>query len=266
MSTTLARTRDSSGSHWYYVDGRPCYELPKKDGKGMKSTTLADARKLNLLPSVTTILRVLAKPALESWKMEQACLAVMTAPRLPGEELDAFVERVLHTEEQHKQEAAGAADRGTAIHNAVASLVAGNKLGDDEEWALEFAESPYMYMVGQCNKILGTEVILCGEGFAGKTDFIGDCGDYDIIVDWKSSKKLPDKASWPEHVLQLSAYAKAHNMKTGRPVKTANCYISSITAGLYMFFNNPSWEETYEQGFAPLLKYWRYSTQYYPTQ
>jgi hypothetical protein len=231
----------------------------------MKSTTLADARKLNLLPSVTTILRVLAKPALESWKMEQACLAVMTAPRLPNEELDAFVERVLHTEEQHKQEAAGAADRGTAIHEAVACLVAGAP-GDAEDWALEFAESPYMYMVGQCNKILGTEVILCGQGFAGKTDFIGDCGDYDIIVDWKSSKKLPDKASWPEHVLQLSAYAKAHNMKTGRPVKTANCYISSITAGLYMFFQNPPWEETYEQGFAPLLKYWRYANQYHPTQ
>lgn len=266
MSTTLARTHDSSGSHWYYVDGRPCYELPKKDGNGMKATTLADARKLNLLPSVTTILRVLAKPALESWKMEQACLAVMTAPRLPDEVLDAFVERVLHTEEQHKQEAAQAADRGIAIHDAVECLVHG-KPEEAEPWTLEFAESPYMYMVGQCNKILGTEVILCGQGFAGKTDFIGDCGDYDIIVDWKSSKKLPDKASWPEHVLQLSAYAKAHSMNnSGRPIKTANCYISSITAGLYMFFNNPSWEETYEQGFAPLLKYWQFANQYHPTQ
>lgn len=266
MAATIANVRTSEAAHWYSKTGEPYHTVIGKSTGRPRPTTLADARKLGLVPSVTTVLRLLNKPALNDWKMEQACLAVMTAPRLPGEELDAFVERVLHTEEQHKQEAAGAADRGTAIHNAVASLVAGNKLGDDEEWALEFAESPYMYMVGQCNKILGTEVILCGEGFAGKTDFIGDCGDYDIIVDWKSSKKLPDKASWPEHVLQLSAYAKAHNMKTGRPVRTANCYISSITAGLYMFFNNPSWEETYEQGFAPLLKYWRYSTQYYPTQ
>lgn len=262
--TTLHPTKKEESGHWYTVDGKPMHFVPKKDGSGNRATTLADAKKLQLLPSVTHILKVLDKPALREWLIHQAVYAVMTSPRRPDEELDAFIDRVLHTEEQHKQEAAQAADRGIAIHDAVECLVHG-KPEEAEPWSLEFAESPYMYMVGQCNKILGTEVILCGEGFAGKTDFIGDCGDYDIIVDWKSSKKLPDKASWPEHVLQLSAYAKAHSMNnSGRPIKTANCYISSITAGLYMFFQNPPWEETYEQGFAPLLKYWQFANQYRP--
>ena len=55
------------GNHWYKQDGSPCYEVPYADPKkGMRSTTIRDARKLNLVPSVTTILQVMDKPGLRS--------------------------------------------------------------------------------------------------------------------------------------------------------------------------------------------------------
>ena len=88
----------------------------------MKSPTLADARKLNLVPGVSTILKVLAKPELTNWLIEQAVLSVMTSPRLAGEEPDAFIKRVLG-EDKQAGEAAKARDLGTDIHNELERLM-----------------------------------------------------------------------------------------------------------------------------------------------
>jgi hypothetical protein len=54
-------------SHWYSLDGKPCHTVPNKDGDGTRTTTLRDARKLQLLPSVTTIIGILDKPQLTKW-------------------------------------------------------------------------------------------------------------------------------------------------------------------------------------------------------
>ena len=44
-------------SHWYWPDGRTCYEVERADGKGMRAATLRDARKLGLYPGVTGIIK-----------------------------------------------------------------------------------------------------------------------------------------------------------------------------------------------------------------
>ena len=79
-----------SASHWYFPDGTPIHEVPRADGKGTRPTSLRDARKLGLFPSVTNVLGVIAKPALDAWKQEQAILAALTLPRNEGEPLDEF--------------------------------------------------------------------------------------------------------------------------------------------------------------------------------
>ena len=38
--TTIARPTTRTDSHYYYPTGEPCYELPKKDGSGMKMDDL----------------------------------------------------------------------------------------------------------------------------------------------------------------------------------------------------------------------------------
>ena len=65
-------------SHWYFPDGTPLHQVPRADGKGSRPTSLRDARKLGLFPSVTNVLSILAKPGLEAWKQEQAILAART--------------------------------------------------------------------------------------------------------------------------------------------------------------------------------------------
>ena len=57
----------TEAGHWYKRDGATAYTIEGANGK-VRNTTLRDARKHGLLPSVTTIMRVAASPALEKWK------------------------------------------------------------------------------------------------------------------------------------------------------------------------------------------------------
>ncbi len=259
---TAARPVSDSGSHWYYADGRPCYELSNKSTGGTRAPTLADARKLNLLPSVTNILKVLHKQALVDWLIEQACLAVLTTPQREGEGLDEFVHRVLHTERVQDQESMRARELGTDIHNGLEALFKGERIEDElRPWI----EPAYLHI---CNLTewasIEVEKILVETrlGFGGKADFIGCSLDETTLIDFKSTKKLPEKASWQEHRLQLSAYSYCC---VGQR-KTANLYISTTDCGKFAFFDNPDWETDFNSGFAPILQYWQWMTGYVPLQ
>ena len=104
-----------SDAHWYTRDGEPMHTVPYADKKrkDRKPTTLADARKLGLLPSVTTVLKVVAKPGLESWKLEQAIMASLTLPRKKDEPTEDFAKRVV---EDMESEASSATMRARAVH------------------------------------------------------------------------------------------------------------------------------------------------------
>ena len=75
--------RASESQHWYDRDGNPAYSVIAKNGIP-RPTTLRDARKLNLVPSVTTVLSCASKPALEAWKLNQMMLACLTLPQVEG--------------------------------------------------------------------------------------------------------------------------------------------------------------------------------------
>jgi hypothetical protein len=269
---TAARTFSKDSSHWYRITGESCYQIEKKDKSGMRATTLRDARTLNLVPSVTTILQILHKEALVQWKIEQAVLAVVTAPRQPNEADDAFIRRVLHEEEQQHEEAAAARDLGTQIHDALELYLVGAEVpADMMPWIGPAAESILAF-----GKVVTTEQNLVGEGYAGRCDLIQDGGEFWAMTDYKSAKKLPNptKGAWPEHRLQLSggyAPAWAHKCrKDGLPERTIirrNVYISSVNQGQFVICEHEEdWQDVYERGFAPLVKHWQWMTGHVPNQ
>lgn len=102
------------GEHWYSRSGEPRYEVLAASGLP-RATTLSDARKHGYVPSVTTVLGVLAKPALETWKVKQGILAALTLTRLPNESDEAYLARVLS---DSGEQAKKAAEEGTRIHDA----------------------------------------------------------------------------------------------------------------------------------------------------
>lgn len=260
---TAARPESRSESHWYTLDGKAQHTVIGSTTKKPRPTTLGDARKLNLLPSVTTILRLLHKEALMNWKIEQAVLAVMTTPRKPDEPDDAFIQRVLKTEQVQEQEAGIARDKGTQIHDALEMYLAGEAYpAEMKEWIEPVAEHLKTY-----GKVLHTEKILVGNGYAGRTDLITEAPDCFWLFDYKGTKNLPTKGSWPEHRLQLSAYAKAFKDEQGpkcKPIRTANAYVSSVETGKFIVFVHDSWEDVFAEGFVPLIVHWQWANNYRP--
>jgi len=112
--TMIVKEKLSESGHWYKKDGTPAYTVHGKTGEG--PATLRDARKLGLLPSVTTINGMLSKAGLDTWKQQQVLLAALTLPRLPDEPEADWLARVMQDSKATGREAA---ERGTAIHGII---------------------------------------------------------------------------------------------------------------------------------------------------
>lgn len=253
-------------SHYYTMAGEPMHFIEKKDGTGLRPTTLADARKLNLLPSVTTVLKTLARPALIDWIVRENVLAAVTTPRLDGETLDDFVKRIM--ERDAKSESEAAKDRGTELHAALELLFQGREAEVTPEtlpWVL-----PAFQAISARGKTVAVEQVVVGDGYAGRLDLRQEAPDgTQWLWDWKTTKKLPDpkKGAWSEHRLQASAYACA--FFEGRApglwqICTGNVYISTTEQGAFVICEHGPWTDTYLNGFRPIVTHWQWSTGYVP--
>lgn len=251
--TTAARPTEERASHWYSRDGKACYEVQRADGKGTRKTTIADARKMGLLVSPTNLLRILAKPHLDSWRIEQACLAVLTAPRKPDEPLDAFVHRVLNVEQEHNAERDAAAEIGTLIHDSVECAL------NDVQFDPKF--KPYvdavMAEINSLGKVKMTERILCGDGHAGRTDCVLESDEFITVCDFKGTNKIPDKP-YDEAVLQISSYCYSLGNTGDKRVRGAIIYIDRNNPGVVgtHIVKGEELERAYKR-FRLILEYWR---------
>lgn len=253
-------------SHWYTTAGEPCYEVTGKTTGRPRPTNLTDARSRNLLPGVSTILKVLHKEALVNWMIEQAVLAVVTSPRQKDEKDDAFIERVLHVERVHEQERDIARDKGTAIHDEIANYFGGSTT----DKAIDPFIMPAITALEEYGEVIAVEGIVTGPGYAGRYDLLQDCKEWYRLWDAKSSKKLPDprKGAYLEHRLQLAAYAKALKLDGNKPILCGNVYIASTEdkKGEYVICEHEDWEGAYNYGFAPLVTFWQWVNQHFPSQ
>ena len=102
----------SESGHWYDQDGEPMYTIIGANGKE-RNTTLRDAKSLGLVPSVTTIIGMIAKPSLENWKIDQALKSALSLERYEDESLESFTYRC---KQDSKQISLKAASEGTKIH------------------------------------------------------------------------------------------------------------------------------------------------------
>jgi len=173
-------------AHWYQRDGSPLHTVLSAKGEP-RATTLRDARKLGLLPSVTNILGVIAKPGLTSWLQEQAVLAALTLPRLAGESEDAFARRVVEDSLTTRD---GAADFGTAFHHGAEQIA--KSLEVDRADLL----SPWLnlyrdWFQANCVRLLWTEqrVVSTQFGYAGTADLLIEHKVHGLcLVDLKTQK------------------------------------------------------------------------------
>jgi hypothetical protein len=224
----------------------------------MRSTTLADARKLNLLPSVTTITKVLATPSLIEWLRREAALAVATTPRRPDEPLDDFVERCLTVDAEATADAAK--QLGSDIHDAIEKMLSGEMVSS----ALAIFAETAADKVRDFGRVVATEKILVGDGYAGKTDCITEAEHFFTVWDFKTTgaKVLPKK-SYFEHLMQTAAYAKALGNVGNKQIRTANIYISTTRPGEISVCTQDDWDKSY-RAFELCRELWQIQNGYFP--
>ena len=264
MSTPLVKPENSS--HWYTRDGKPCYELPNASKPGtMRPTTLRDARKLDLLPSVTSILSVVAKPGLETWKQSQCIEAALTLPRLEGESLDDFAKRVVVDSQEHS---AQARELGTRVHAGC------------EEWMINMGysgtptinpmvEAFAMWYVENVKEAVVIEHAVASPlGFGGKLDLLCVLRQLlkSAIVDIKTQGTKKDKPvnAYPEHGMQLVAYEKACGPKWGRPLRLLNVIISTTEPGRIEVVDWTDKRDELWEAFQAAFTLWRFLKGYDP--
>ena len=188
---------NETGGHWYYQDGRPCYEI---NGRG---TTLRDARKLNLVPSVTTFLNVLAKPALTNWLVNQGIMAALTMPRVDGEAEQAYIARILH---DSKAQALAAAQEGSRIHDAIEQSFTTGNVPPQYQAHVDAARAKIAKQYPHVTDWIAEKSFAHPLGFGGKCDLHSPSTG--IIVDYKTKDgDFSDgkKLAYDQHY-QLGAY------------------------------------------------------------
>jgi len=231
-------------AHWYQRDGVACHTVLSAKGEP-RPTTLRDARKFSLVPSVTNIIGIIAKPELTAWLQEQAVMAALTLPRIAGETEDAFAKRVVEDSQSTRD---GAADFGTAFHHG-AERVAHTLEVDPQHPAAEWLRHYRDWYQANAVMLRWTEKVLVHQewGYAGTADLLIDHAVHGpTLVDFKTTKLKPGVKFSPykSWCYQLAAYRRA----LGEPVKCMNLVVNS---------NEPSvpiehvWsEEEVERGWA----------------
>jgi hypothetical protein len=251
MSLTISKNdHPAESTHWYTRDGLPAYEVMAKNGN-MRPTTLADARKMNLLPSVSTIIKCAATPGLEQWKMEQMLLAALTLPRLSEESEVDFLKRV---RTDSRETGKKAAERGTAIHTAVEGFYRGDGIKQYPEM-IRAVENALTDKFGQ-QDWLAEKSFAC-KTFGGKVDLCSGAAVLDFKTKEFTSDKLP--TGFEENTMQLAAYRQGLGLHSAR---CANVFISVNEPGLVHIVE---WDEDdLNRGwkmFSGLLDYWYAKTQ-----
>ena len=190
----------AESGHWYTQKGDPMYTVIGNNGKE-RNTTLRDAKKENLVPSVTTILGIVAKPSLENWKINQALNSALT---LEQEELESIEEFTYRCKQDSKKIGKEAAKQGTKIHAMIEKGFLGEGTSEPYEVIKEFLDEKFP------DEEWIAEASFCADsGYGGKIDLYSKSG---IFVDFKTKDNLegkdPAKLVYDEHGMQLSAYAQ----------------------------------------------------------
>jgi hypothetical protein len=186
-----------------------------KNGKE-RNTTLRDARTMDLVPSVTTVLGVAAKPALMAWMQTQVLMAALTSTKRYGEAEQDYIDRIIYDSKQQGREAA---DKGTAIHAAIESFFEGisHKAHPIHvQCAVNALEAHYGRIGWVAERSFGHEL-----GFAGKCDLHApnEVIEGGIVVDVKTKdfKDPKDVVAYEDHLMQLAAY------RVGLGIPNARC-------------------------------------------
>ncbi len=239
--------------HWYDpTTGDQIGTIIGKNGKG-RAPHIGDARKLGLVPGVTTITKIPRSFGLEKHMKEQVAWSALTIPRLPNESDPEFIKRILH---EGGEVGRLASDRGKELHGAIENLIKGEIV--PAPWgphviAVRNALSQYgiEIMDGKAEKTFVSPL-----GYGGKLDWHND----KIIIDFKTKDRIEEKKklAYDEHVYQLAAYAEGlwgENLPWKR--RLINVFVGAQDGAVRIHEWSPEYAGKGWRAFECLLNFWK---------
>ncbi len=202
-------------SHWYALDGTPTYTIKGANGKE-RDTTLRDARKLKLVPSVTTVMGVQDKPNLLIWKMNQLLDAAVANPYHPlvGDEQECRAKVLKQSNEVTKK----AAENGTLIHDTLEQCIKEDMISCKKS-IIDVIEPVMCFLKDNFDGFewVAEDSFAHPLGFGGKIDLYGvknkgKASEQRMVLDFKTKNKDSDgmekMKAYDDHHLQTAAYVK----------------------------------------------------------
>lgn len=270
----------AEGGHWYDKDGKPAYTQVTASGKNKgqeRPTTIRDARKQNLVPSVTTITSILDKPALTHWKISRAIHVLtwdiynwMRDKGVPASISAAFKLAF----KAHQPDMEDKAGRGSEIHAALEQWIQGKK------YKAEF--QPYIdILIGVLDDLelhkkyaVAERSFTATEGYGGAVDLSFTVGG-GVIIDFKTKDmyehegklytnkgKEIKQIAYDEHVMQLAAYRRGLGLPAA---KVYNLFLSRDNPSVYKLVEWAEHEvEWGDAAFMSVFEAWKLLKRYYP--
>jgi hypothetical protein len=163
------------------------------------------------LPSVSTVLRVIAKPNLVSW-VRRITLGEVRKLLEEGLSIEGALS-LAEVEPERQRDAA--AQRGGLVHQTLACALMRKPY--PPEWG-PWVRSALSFLTDYGLDCVAVEMMVGSlhRRYAGTIDLVGRQADGALtLADWKTG------GIWPEAALQLGAYAIALEEMTGRPAAAA---------------------------------------------
>lgn len=234
---------------------------------------LRDARKVNGLPSPTTVLGILGSPALKYYFRKQMFEATATTPRPEKMTDDEYFDLCCTSADEHGKVAR---DKGTDFHDlAQAFHLQCMKLGEcpkhpfmpiSDPLASQFNAYVEWYRQN-VRRSLMVEAPVIGQGYAGRVDHVCEmmngeiaCTDPKTQDNTKKKGKFTYYSNWG---VQLGAYAGAIKPMPHCLISIAVCSVEeSIQVEAYRWPKEPAY---YHNIFLGLLEYWKEDNSYWPS-
>lgn len=157
------------------------------------------------VPSITTVIKALDKPALVQWSANMAATyAVKNWASLSTLETDD--ERYALIKMAHRRESGRKADLGTAVHDAVDAWCTGRSMPAWEAGVAPFMDQFVAFLEHHRPEFVENEFTVWSNqhGYAGTGDWMARIGDSLVLGDTKTGKDV-----YPETALQLEALRRA---------------------------------------------------------
>jgi len=272
MTTYKTTTSEASG-HWYDRTGVQVATVLSSEGKAIKPT-LRQARKMDLVPGVTTIIKEAHKEQLVQYRERQVLLASLTLGRMASETDDDFIDRIM---KDAKEAAFQAADKGSQIHARIEHGLHNRDCAD--EWVLAVREQLSALYDKDSSAWRCERPCVHPYGYGTKSDLSLDVQEYDPfqkclgpsegkvhqwVVDMKTKDGNLDNVTqiYIEHAQQLAATARALEMPNARG---AILYVSRTEPTAKMVIATPEEMEHGWEMFKALLHYWQVKNKYRPS-